>query len=181
VRVTGPTPTLGVVSAGVLVYRNGFLFEAAPDELWGLIEQFDHFEHWWPWLTDLSVEGHGLAAGSVLHGRVAPPLPYRMRLRVELVECRRPHSVDAVVGGDLVGDAGLRLHAEGGGTRAEVAWTVEMRQPTMRLASRFGHPLLQWGHDRVVEMTVAGFRRRIDGSPTDAGHGDGGDGQYDAP
>jgi hypothetical protein len=32
----------------------------------------------------------------------------------------------------------------------------------MRLASRVGRPLLQWGHDRVVEMTVAGFRRRIE-------------------
>jgi hypothetical protein len=32
----------------------------------------------------------------------------------------------------------------------------------MRLASRVGRPVLQWGHDRVVEMTVAGFRRRIE-------------------
>ncbi len=44
----------------------------------------------------------------------------------------------------------------------EVAWTMEMRQPAMRLASRIGRPVLQWGHDRVVEMTVAGFRRRIE-------------------
>jgi hypothetical protein len=38
---------------------------------------------------------------------------------------------------------------------------MEMRQPAMRLAGRIGRPLLQWGHDRVVEMTVAGFRRQI--------------------
>ena len=63
----------------------------------------------------------------------------------------------------------------------QVAWTVEMRQPAMRLASRFGRPLLQWGHDRVVEMTVAGFRRRIDDVLTGAGHGDGGGEQYDGP
>lgn len=170
-----------MVSAGLLVYRNEFLFEAAPEELWDLIERFDQFESWWPWLTDFRVDGDGLAAGSVLHGRVAPPLPYRMRLRVELVECRRPHSVDAVVGGDLVGDARLRLNREGGRTRAEAAWTVEMRQPAMRLASRFGRPLLQWGHDRVVEMTVAGFRRRIADDLTSAGHGDGSGQQHDAP
>ena len=167
--------------AGVLVYRSEFLFETTPEQLWDLIEQFDHFESWWPWLTDFRVEGDGLAAGSVLQGTVAPPLPYRMRLRVQLVECRRPYSVDAVVGGDLAGDARLRLNPEGGRTRAEVAWTVEMRQPAMRLASRFGRPLLQWGHDRVVEMTVAGFRRRIDDYLTGAGHGDGSGEQYDAP
>jgi hypothetical protein len=32
----------------------------------------------------------------------------------------------------------------------------------MRLAGRVGRPLLQWGQDRVVDMTVAGFRRRIE-------------------
>jgi hypothetical protein len=42
-----------------------------------------------------------------------------------------------------------------------VAWTVEMMQRPMRLADRMAHPLLQWGHDRVVEITVAGFRRRL--------------------
>jgi hypothetical protein len=29
----------------------------------------------------------------------------------------------------------------------------------MRVASRVAHPLLQWGHDRVVDVTVARFRR----------------------
>jgi hypothetical protein len=37
-----------------------------------------------------------------------------------------------------------------------------MMQRPMRLASRFGRPLLQWGHDRVVESTVDGFRHRLE-------------------
>ena len=37
-----------------------------------------------------------------------------------------------------------------------------MMQRPMRLASRVARPLLQWGHDRVVELTVAGFRRRLE-------------------
>jgi hypothetical protein len=85
-----------------------------------------------------------------------------MRLRVELVDCERPFAIDATIEGDLTGDARLRFRPGPGGTWAEVAWTVEMRQPAMRLASRIGRPILQWGHDRVVEMTVAGFRRRIE-------------------
>jgi hypothetical protein len=87
-----------------------------------------------------------------------------MRLQVELGECVRPQAIDATVSGDLTGVASLRLRPSEGGTWAEVAWTVEMQQPAMRLASRFGHPLLKWGHDRVVEITVAGFRRRIERS-----------------
>ena len=146
----------------MIVYRHGFYFDLAPEQLWERIEEVDQFERWWPWLSECELEGDGLSPGSVLRGVVAPPLPYRMRLSVELGECVRPHSIDATVSGDLAGVAGLRLRPDEGGTWAEVCWNVEMRQPAMRLASRFGHPLLQWGHDRVVEITVAGFRRRIE-------------------
>jgi carbon monoxide dehydrogenase subunit G len=145
----------------VIDYRGGFRFDMVPGDLWDRMEEIDRFESWLPWLTQFQLDGDGLKAGSVLHGVVTPPLPYRMRLDVELVRCVRPRAIDARVDGDLTGDAGLRLHAEAGGTRVEVTWTVEMRQPAMRLASRMAHPVLRWGHDRVVEITVAGFRRRI--------------------
>jgi carbon monoxide dehydrogenase subunit G len=146
----------------VITYRRGFAFAVTPEELWARIEETDQFERWWPWLSDFRAEGDGLGPGSVLTGVVAPPLPYRMRIRVELDRCDPPHAVDATVGGDLTGEARLRLHPTEEGCRAEVSWSVEMRQPAMRLADRFGHPLLQWGHDRVVAVTVAGFRRRIE-------------------
>ncbi len=152
------------MAAPVIVYRHGFHFDLEPQQLWECIEQVDQFERWWPWLSECELEGEGLRRGSVLRGVVAPPLPYRMRLGVELGECLRPHSIDATVSGDLTGIAALRLRPDEDGTWAEVSWTVEMHQPAMRLASRFGHPLLQWGHDRVVELTVAGFRRRIEHS-----------------
>jgi carbon monoxide dehydrogenase subunit G len=148
----------------VIAYQRGFAFDLPPDRLWDRMEEIDQFERWWPWLTDLRLEGNGLSAGSVLHGVVTPPLPYRMQLNVELVECDRPHAIHATISGDLTGEARLRLRPEGDGTWAEVAWEVEMRQPAMRIASRIGRPILQWGHDRVVEVTVAGFRRRIQGT-----------------
>jgi uncharacterized protein YndB with AHSA1/START domain len=148
------------VAAAVISYRRGYRFDAPPEDLWSRIEQLDRFEQWWPWLTDFHVDGDGLTTGSVLHGVVQPPLPYRMHLDIELLECRRPSVIDAAVSGDLVGPAQLRFRPEHGVTWAQVSWTLEMRQPAMRLASRVGRPVLQWGHDRVVEMTVAGFRRR---------------------
>jgi uncharacterized protein YndB with AHSA1/START domain len=146
----------------VFTYGRGHRFALPPDQLWDSIGEFDQFERWWPWLTDLRVEGSGLTDGTVLHGVVNPPLPYRMRLRIELLDCVRPHSIDARVGGDLSGDARLRLHPDDGGTRVEMAWTIEVHHPAMRVAGRIGRPLLQWGQDRVVGMTVAGFRRRIE-------------------
>jgi hypothetical protein len=150
------------VAAPVIDYRHGFGFGLTPEQLWERIEEVDQFERWWPWLSECELLGSGLTQGSVLRGVVAPPLPYRMRIRVELDKCVRPRTIDATVGGDLTGVAGLWLRPTHGGTWAEVAWNIEMRQPAMRLASRFGHPLLRWGHDRVVDVTVAGFRRRIE-------------------
>jgi carbon monoxide dehydrogenase subunit G len=152
------------VRAPVFTYRRGFRFDLEPHRLWERIQEFDQFEGWWPWLSDLRIEGNGLSRGTVLHGVVTPPLPYRMELRVELVDTEPARSIDAVISGDLVGQSQIRLSPEDGQTRAEVAWVVEMKQPVMRLADRFTHPLLQWGHDRVVETTVAGFRNKIEGS-----------------
>ena len=149
--------------APVFNYDRAYHFDLAPEDLWDRLEQLDQFESWWPWLTGFRVDGNGLSTGSVLSGVVNPPVPYRMRLRIELIECSRPDAIDARVGGDLVGDAHLRFLTEGPGARVEATWTVELMQPTMRLASRIARPVLQWGHDRVVEMTVAGFRRRIEG------------------
>lgn len=159
----GTRPYPGDVAAPVFTYRRDYEFGLAPDRLWERLGEVDQFEGWWPWLSEFRLEGDGLSEGSVLRGVVTPPLPYRMRLEVELERCRPPHAIDASVRGDLVGQAQLRIRPRGDrGSTVGVAWTIEVRQPVMRLASRFGRPLLQWGHDRVVEVTVAGFRRRIE-------------------
>lgn len=150
-----------VGSPHVIEYEGRFSFPVSPEEVWSAVEHFERFETWWGWLRELRVEGPGLVAGSVLHGVVAPPLPYRMRLRVEVVAADPPRTIDALVHGDLVGRARLLLEPEGDGTRASVAWTIEMMQRPMRAAARVASPVLRWGHDRVVDATVAGFRRQL--------------------
>jgi uncharacterized protein YndB with AHSA1/START domain len=147
--------------APVIDFRRSFRFEVAPDELWAAIERTDRFEGWWSWLTELTLEGGGLVAGGVLRGTVSPPLPYRMRVEVDLVRCERPRRIDAEVHGDLEGPATLQLADTPGGSLVQVAWTLEMMQRSMRLASRVAHPLLRLGHDAVVDVTVASFRRQL--------------------
>jgi hypothetical protein len=148
----------------VVAYRGSHCFGLAPAELWAAIERFERFEGWWSWLTEFRWEGDGLVEGSVLSGIVAPPVPYRMRVQVELVRCEKPRCVDARVSGDLEGDAHMVIRRERRGSIVEASWTIEMMQPAMRVADRVAHPLLCWGHDRVVSMTVAGFRRHVERS-----------------
>jgi carbon monoxide dehydrogenase subunit G len=146
----------------VIEYRGGFDFAVSASVLWESIEDAEQFERWWPWLQEFSVDGEALRSGTVLHGIVAPPLPYRMRVDVELVDCRRPTSIDAVVRGDLEGRASVLIRPRGSsGCTVEAAWSIEMMQKSMRIASRVAHPLLRWGHDRVVEATVRSFRRHL--------------------
>lgn len=142
-------------------YRRDHEFSASPAELWNALEEVDQFESWWPWLEEFRLEGDSLESGAVLHGVITPPLPYRMQIRVELTRSEPPHRIEALIHGDLEGTASLELQPRGAGSSLEVAWEVEMMQRPMRLADRMAHPLMQWGHDRVVEITVAGFRRRL--------------------
>ncbi len=141
-------------------YQGSFWFPVPPPQMWAIIERFDLYESWWAWLADFRADDRGLVPGNVLHGTVIPPVPYRLRLDVRLQRCDRPQLIEAVIGGDLRGRAALRLEAAGGGARAEVEWSLQMHSAPLRAAAHVASPLMRWGHDRVVDMAVAGFRRR---------------------
>jgi carbon monoxide dehydrogenase subunit G len=145
----------------VIDYRGTFEFDLPPEAMWNALEHSERFEAWWGWLHEFRLDGGGLEAGSVLEGVVSPPVPYQMRVRVVLDRTIRPEQIDATVAGDLKGTAHMHLEPAGSGTRVDVNWSVEMMQRPMRVAARLAAPLLRFGHDKVVEMTVAGFRRNL--------------------
>jgi uncharacterized protein YndB with AHSA1/START domain len=153
------------VAEPVIDFTGSYEFGVPPDELWRAIEQFDRFPRWWSWLGQFRVDGPGLEAGTVLHGVVAPPLPYRMRVTVRLLRCEPPWRIDASVEGELTGPASLEVTPTEQGSRVEVTWALEMQKPAMRAVARVALPLLRFAHDRVVEATVAGFRRHLGGPP----------------
>jgi hypothetical protein len=147
----------------VIEYDGTFTFPVSVAALWETLVRVDRYPSWWSWVQEFSVEGTGLRAGTVLHGVVAPPLPYRMRLDVVLDECLPERRITARVHGDLEGVARLTFDGDEAEAQARAVWVVEMMQRPMRLAARFAHPVLRWGHDRVVEATVDGFRRHLVG------------------
>jgi carbon monoxide dehydrogenase subunit G len=145
----------------VIEYRGDFSLPRPPDEVWSAMQRFDRYERWWGWLKDFRVEGTGLETGSVLHGVVVPPLPFRLSVRIVLAECLRPQSIDADIHGDLEGTARIVLEPERKGTRANVSSSIEVMQRPIRLAARVAPRALRWGHDRVVEATVTSFRQHL--------------------
>ena len=120
---------------------------------------------------------HAVAAligeGANVYGEIGRPaagienaLPLPQRLPADLL-ARRPdilaaHArISAAVHGDLEGAAQLTFDGDEARTRAHASWRIEMMQRPMRVAARFAYPLLRWGHDRVVDATVDGFRRHL--------------------
>ena len=150
-------------------FHGAFWFPAAPAQLWAAAEQFGLFESWWGWLADFHADTPGLVAGNVLHGLVVPPVPCRLRLDIRLQRCEPPRLIVAAVDGDLRGQAVLQLDGAGDGTRATMTWSLEMRSAPLRAAARVAYPLMRWGHDRVVDMAVAGFRQRALPPPAASG------------
>ena len=143
-------------------YERTFIFAAPLDQVWNAVLGVDRFPHWWHWLQDFHVEGEPLEAGTVLRGIVVPPVPYRMRLRVEIDDAKTELYIAARVHGDLDGVARIDFEPLDECTRVIASWNVEIMQAPMRLAATLGAGrLLKWGHDRVVDMTVAGFKRRL--------------------
>lgn len=154
-------PSGVATSVNVIEHDGTFNFPVPVTQLWATMVQVERFPSWWSWLHEFTVDGHGLEPGTVLHGIVAPPLPYRMHLDIVLGECVPEQRLTAVIHGDLEGTASITFEDDETGTRAHATWTVEMMQRPMRAAARIAHPLLRWGHDRVVDATVDGFRRHL--------------------
>jgi len=160
-RPTGRSVRAVPVSACVIEYDATFVFPVSVAHLWATMARIDCYSSWWSWLDEFSSDGAALEQGTVLHGVVVPPLPYRMRLDVVLEDCVPERSITALVHGDLEGAARITFDGNDVEARAHATWTVEMMQRPMRLAARIAPPLLRWGHDRVVDATVDGFRRRV--------------------
>jgi hypothetical protein len=148
-------------SAYVIDYDATFVFPVSVTKLWATMTRVDCYQSLWSWLDEFCADGADLEPGTVLHGVVVPPLPYRMRLDVVVEDCIPERSITALVHGDLEGAAQLTFDGDDAETRAHATWTIEMMQRPMRMAARIAPRVLRWGHDRVVEATVDGFRRRV--------------------
>ena len=146
----------------VFTYRDEFAFPLDPGHMWSILEHHERYESWWSWMRELRVEGVPLEPGCVISFAVVAPIPFKMRLRVSVIEADPPHRLAVRVGGDLAGTGTLAFSDEAGGCKATVEWDVEVKQAAMRRSAYVARPLLKWAHDRAVASGVAGFRRQIE-------------------
>lgn len=147
----------------VFTYRGTFELPTEPNRTWGILEQTHHYESWWPWMRDLKVRGKPFEAGTSFSFAVVAPIPFKMRLEVEISEAREPEQIVAEIKGDLAGEASISFEtATGGGTVSTIEWKVEVVKPRMRAAARVARPLLLWGQNWAVEVALRGFRSHLE-------------------
>jgi uncharacterized protein YndB with AHSA1/START domain len=135
-------------------------FDVAPDTVWAALSRTEDYRRWWPWLREFS--GDGLVPGGRTTCAVRAPVPYTLRFTVTVTELVPGERVEAVVDGDLSGPA--RLEVAGFGARwrdsqVRLVWEVELQRPVLRAAARFGRPVMDWGHDWVVNTGIEQFCR----------------------
>lgn len=135
-----------------------WVFAVPPAEFWRTIHQTHAFRQWWPWLRAMT--GPGLVPGGRTECEIRAPIPYSLRFVVEVTEIVPERVLDAIVTGDLAGPARLETNPDPAGTRVRLNWEMDLNRPLLRRAARFGRPVMEWGHQWVVNTGVDQFVNR---------------------
>ena len=136
-------------------------FDVSAEKLWETISRTEEFPRWWSWLHRF--EADGLRPGTEARCEVRAPLPYSLRFTVAVEEVVPARLVDTTVRGDIAGPARLEIEPladDPHRCRARLVWAMEPATPLLRNMARYARPLMEWGHDRVLELGVRQFRRR---------------------
>lgn len=139
-------------------FERSWVFPVGSEQLWATLEHTDDYPRWWSWLR--SVDPVALRPGAHTCCVIAAPLPYRLHVTISVDTVVPGRLVLVHIGGDLEGDAALRLEPGVDTCRASLRWELRVRRPLLRRAARTVRPVLEWGHERVVEIGVTEFVER---------------------
>jgi len=130
----------------------------SPDELWQAMEQVEDYPTWWPWLRHF--DAGGLRAGTTWSAVVQPPLPYRLRFDLHLVEVQVPRLVTADVTGDIVGTAHLEITRIDTGSELHLVSELAPASSVLRAVAQVAAPVARFGHEWVLDTGLRQFRER---------------------
>jgi hypothetical protein len=132
-----------------------WVFDVPVERLWAAVADTSRFPEWFPWLDEADLGP--LEEGTTAHFTVNPPLPYKLRLRVDVLHVVPGMSVEGEVHGDVAGPARLEVGEHPVGSLARLVWSLRVRRPMLTAAERVARPLMLWGHDAVVSRGLDRF------------------------
>lgn len=126
--------------------------------MWAALTSVDRYRDWWPWLRTLDADR--FADGEWWQCTVQPPLPYRLRFELTLMNVVACEQVEAVVDGDITGSAKVSLATIEGGTELRLTSSLAPSATVIRFVARVARPVSTWGHNWVIDTGVEQFRDR---------------------
>jgi hypothetical protein len=141
-------------------FDRAWAFDVPPADLWAVVNRTGDFRTWWSWLRDF--DAPAVRAGARACCLIQSPLPYALRLDIEVERAEEPSLIETYVRGDLDGPARLEIASADGGGRcsARLVWELEVCDRVLRRVARVARPVMVWAHDRIVATGVEQFRRR---------------------
>jgi uncharacterized protein YndB with AHSA1/START domain len=138
-------------------YDRRFEFTVSPETFWATVSRTDSYPQWWSWLRGF--ESEGLHDGAHTECVIQAPLPYTLRVAIDVERVVRPERVETRVTGDLEGPARLEIAPTPSGCAARLVWLLELRERRLRQLARVARPVLGWAHDRIISIGVRQFER----------------------
>jgi hypothetical protein len=138
-------------------YDQRWEFAVSPETFWATVSRTDSYPEWWSWLREF--ESDGLHDGAHTECVIQAPLPYALRVAIDVERVVPIERVETRVTGDLEGPARLEVTPIASGCAARLVWSLELQEPWLRRLARVARPVLGWAHDRVISIGVRQFER----------------------
>jgi hypothetical protein len=132
-------------------------FAVSPETFWATVARTDSYPEWWSWLREF--ESDGLHDDAHAECVIQAPLPYALRVKIDVQRAVPPERVETHVTGDLEGPARLEIAPRPSGCTARLVWSLELRDSLLRRLLPVARPVMAWAHDRIVQVGVREFER----------------------
>jgi hypothetical protein len=137
-------------------------FPAEPDVIWARLDRVQDYQMWWPWLRQF--EAQQLKTGDTWDCVIKPPVPWSIRMAVEITEAVPARLISARVTGDVTGEGRLDVQPSEGGSEVRIQTRLTPASTVLRAAAYLAAPLSRFGHDWVLDTGARQFRTQLAGS-----------------
>lgn len=135
-----------------------FPLDDPPEVVWQALEQVEGYQRWWPWL--LRFDAEALSNGARWVARIRIPVPWSLRIELELHDVCAPTTVRASVAGDVEGTAAVTVEPAGTGSIIRVRSELGPRHRLLRAVNEAVPSVSRRMHDHVIDTAFRQFAER---------------------
>jgi uncharacterized protein YndB with AHSA1/START domain len=137
--------------------------DAPVDTVWQAINASETWPAWWRDVhrVDVLTTGDAEGLGAVRRYTWRTALPYSFVFETRTTRVERPHLLEALATGQLVGTGRWRLTEQAGLTRVEYFWFVRTSKTWMNLLAPVARPAFGWNHAIVMRRGAQDLARHL--------------------